>query len=71
VLASARLIEWDDVVGSQERSPTSLGVTPRLPNVGFGPPQLAPKVRLSTERAAWNPHIPWTPPPGGVEAEHR
>lgn len=22
-------------------------------------------------RAAWNPAMPWTPPPGGVDAEHR
>ena len=26
---------------------------------------------LSVTRAAWKPHIPWTPPPGGVEEEQR
>jgi hypothetical protein len=25
--------------------------------------------RESALEAAWNPHMPWTPPPGGVEAE--
>ena len=25
----------------------------------------------SAYRAAWNPDIPWTPAPGGAEAEHR
>ena len=35
--------------------------------VADGP--VLPKHRLSAERAAWKPHIPWTPPPGGVELE--
>jgi len=30
----------------------------------------APKV-ASAARAAWNPPMPWTPPPGGVDAEQR
>jgi cyclic beta-1,2-glucan synthetase len=30
-----------------------------------------PKVFSSAVRAARWPHIPWTPPPGGVDAEHR
>jgi hypothetical protein len=30
-----------------------------------------PKLRLSALRAACRPHIPCTPPPGGVEEEHR
>jgi hypothetical protein len=29
------------------------------------------KVFFSAERAAWYPHMPCTPPPGGVEAEHK
>ena len=24
-----------------------------------------------TDRAAWKPHMPWTPPPGGVDDEQR
>ncbi len=27
------------------------------------------QVRRSTSRAACRPHIPWTPPPGGVDDE--
>ncbi len=27
--------------------------------------------RASAARAAWWPHMPWTPPPGGVEEEQR
>ena len=36
--------------------PVSRGKAPRAP---------------SAARAAWNPPMPWTPPPGGVDAEHR
>jgi hypothetical protein len=28
------------------------------------------KIFLNTVRAALYPHMPWTPPPGGVEDEH-
>ena len=27
--------------------------------------------RFSAARAAWSPHMPWTPPPGGVDDEQR
>ena len=29
------------------------------------------KTVCSAARAALKPHMPWTPPPGGVDAEHR
>jgi hypothetical protein len=32
---------------------------------------LIPKRSASAARAAWKPHMPCTPPPGGVDAEHR
>lgn len=31
----------------------------------------AQKPSASAVRAAWKPHIPWTPPPGDVDAEQR
>ncbi len=39
-------------------------------------PETAPQVRMpnsrrSAERAAKTPDMPWTPPPGGVDDEHR
>jgi len=30
-----------------------------------------PKKSRKAASAAWKPHMPWTPPPGGVEAEHK
>ena len=45
--------------------PTRLGCG-RLVHVPTSQPR-----SLSTDRAASSPHIPWTPPPGGVDEEQR
>ena len=34
-------------------------------------PQTPARSRRRADRAAWYPHIPWTPPPGGVDEEQR
>ncbi len=54
--AAHQVIVWRPRRAGAHQPPPARGETPRA---------------ASAARAAWNPPIPWTPPPGGVDAEQR
>ena len=51
------------------RRPTEDGAEP--PRRPGSPSRYRRASHRSASRAAWTPHMPWTPPPGGVDDEHR
>ena len=62
----AGCIEWDGRGNLLLRESFAVGVVP-----GRGAAVLRPYWLEAALLAAWWPHIPWTPPPGGVEEEQR
>jgi len=65
--------ERDPLTAGSETHPApgaTLTATGRPRAHAVGQPRLL-NSRRSADRAAQTPHMPWTPPPGGVDEEHR
>ena len=57
--------------GAVQRNRTTNYPGARAPPPGTPPPGMPPRSRRIASLAAFIPHMPCTPPPGGVADEHR